>query len=114
MTFTDTPSRSEEVAFFLNLDADKAAKHKQAAKVILGGSDPANVRDGDTLKLTYTLSIQYWGDVVTRLKAIQRILEDPNVLVSVSTEELKHGRCLIQDVCVELAKVQEQFAARTT
>jgi hypothetical protein len=113
MKFDDLPTRSEEVVFFLNLDAEKARKHKQSAKIILGG-DPTNVADGDTLKLTYTLSIQYWGDIVTRLKAIQRILEDPNVLVSVSTEELKHGRCLIQDVFTELAKVQEQIAARTT
>lgn len=111
--YEGVPTRTETLKFRLVLDNGKVGKHKQSAKTLMGDQMPPT-SDDDKLTIDYQISINYFGRIVCCLKAMQRILNDPDVIVSVSTEELSHGTCLIQDVFTELAKVQEQIAARTT
>ena len=104
------PDRYEQLVFNLELRKAESKAHKQDIELIVLG--PPEMDNGDTLKLRYQLSIEYWGDVVTKLKAIGRILADPGVVASVSTEELRHGTCIIQDVLTELAEVQQIIGGR--
>jgi hypothetical protein len=111
--YEGSPTRTERLKFRLVLDKGKAGKHKQSAKMLMGDQMPPTA-DDDKLTIDYQISIDYFDRIVGCLKAMRKILADPEVIVSVSTEELSHGTCLIQDVFTELAKVQEQLAARTT
>jgi len=104
------PERAEKLAFKLTLNQDGVAKHEQAITTLVGHKTPQPDAD-DELRITYDLHIQYWN-VVANLIALQEILSDPDVVVSVSANELKHGTCLIQDVLTELSKVQDQITVR--
>ncbi len=103
--------RLERLAFHLALDKTKADIHAKDAKRVLGHDLP-EVATGDTLKLTYALSIEYWGDVAERLEAMNRILADTDVVVDISTQELKHGTCLIEEVFNRIATAKRLIAER--
>lgn len=103
--------RLERLAFHLTLDKAKADIHAQDARRVLGHDLPEVAAD-DTLKLTYAVFIEYWGDVAERLEAMNRILADTDVVVDVSTQELKYGICLIEEVFNRIATAKRLIAER--
>ena len=102
--------RDEHLVFRFSLDKKKAEKHTQSINVLLNGKTP-EVQKGDTLHVDYDLMIHYRG-VATALMAIQQILNDHEVIIDTTTEEVKHGVCLIQDVLLQIKAVQDIIAAR--
>jgi hypothetical protein len=100
--------RNEELKFNLKLNKTKAEKYAEAIKCLLKKEAP-EIDAGDTLTLTYTLLIDYWGDVVERIKALKQILDDPDVVVAVSTEELIHGQCLIKELFDQLTVITNKL-----
>jgi hypothetical protein len=101
--------RIEELKFKLELDKTKSEKYAEAIKCLLKADAP-EIEASDTLAVTYTLLIDYWGDVVEKLKALKQILDDPDVVVAVSTEELIHGQCLIKELFEQLTVITSKLA----
>jgi hypothetical protein len=96
--------RNEELKFNLKLNKTKAEKYAEAIKCLLKKEAP-ELKDPDTMDVTYTLCISYWGDVVDKLKALKQIIDDPDVVTSVATEELIHGQCLIKELFDQLTEI---------
>lgn len=101
------PTRKETLQFRLDLEKDQVDKYLQDIKTVLG-EDPAHLESGDCLKLTYSVSIGYFREVNNRLKALNRILHHPEVVLHVSTKELEHDFCLIQDVFRQIEKLRRR------
>jgi hypothetical protein len=103
--------RYEDLRFEVELNAEQCDRHLESVKTVLAVRDlPFNVQECDTLKVTYNLSIGYWGDVVQRLTALLAILDDPAAIGCINTKELVHGQCLIQSVFEKLGEVQRKIA----
>jgi hypothetical protein len=60
---------------------------------------------GDDLKVTYTFTAAYFGNVVKCLEAVKKICSDPNVVVSASCANLTQGRILIYEALKRLDAV---------
>lgn len=68
-----------------------------------------NLNDGDDLKIHYQFNIQYFGEIVKKLKAVLTLLNDPIVIVNCNHEELLHGQCLIEEVLLGLKNIEAKL-----
>jgi hypothetical protein len=100
-------TRTELLQFQVSLDTEKTPQYYPEVQILCDGT--WEVQKGDILKLTYTLTLAYWSGVVSKLELLNKLLNDPKVLIQVSTRELTDGRCLIQDVLTQIAKIQEKI-----
>jgi hypothetical protein len=65
--------------------------------------DPADVRPDDLVKIDYTVTCKYFGNVARALSAVNEICANhPEVVTGVEYQELKHGRMLIHEVLARL------------
>lgn len=63
----------------------------------------------DTFKVAYNLSVQYFGEVQSKLEAIERIISDPTVVRKASIEELNYGRSAIVAVVEKLTRLIDRL-----
>lgn len=103
--FSRTPERTEKLEIKLELDKTRADKFKSEVDLLTEGMVPL-VDEGDTLKVTYTFSVDYFGNIVKGLQAVRALLSDRWVVRDVNINELKHGESLIVELLDELRKVQ--------
>jgi len=87
-------------------------RHAQALRDLpfeksLGAGD-----DDDLLKVNYTLSIRYFGDVAKALTAVAELCADPKVIVSASAADLTQGRLLIYEAFKRLDAVIKEIENR--
>jgi len=105
-------TRSEELVWKFVLDKEQAEECVHLLEDIpfrtpleeLMGLMP---NDDDTLTTTYTLHINYIGQVCKALNAIVK-LQEAGVIIDCDEKELNHGHCLIRDVFASIDKVQKQ------
>jgi hypothetical protein len=88
----------------MELTKDAADKHEDAVKTLIRNLK-TQLRDGDTLKVTYDFIVQYYGDIVRKLQAVGVICSDPSVVVTASCGELEEGRILVYEVLKKLDHV---------
>jgi len=69
------------------------------------------LQDGDKLNLSWAVDIFYFGTVVSRLSAIEELLDCADV-ISVKTEELKTGKSVIQNVLCKLEQIEQKLRVR--
>lgn len=91
------PTRTESVRITMKLAKEVADKHEQVVK-LLAPNFAKQLIDGDTLNVTYSFCIDYFGDVVQRLTAVQKLCSDLAVVTQASCEELEEGRLLVYEV----------------
>jgi len=96
----------ESVQINMTLTKDGTEKHKKALSVLpLPGGTPVMLA-GDELKVNYEFNIRYLGNVAECLEAVNSILEDRSVIRMANLEELRQGRCLIQEIMNRLQDIQ--------
>ena len=62
--------------------------------------------DGDNVKVSYTLQMKYFGEVVNKLEYIERLLDSPTVRLTKATmTSLNTARCLIKDIVLKLDRI---------
>ncbi len=98
--------RSERFRIQLTLDKVRAEKHAATLARLLIVDRP--LFGDDMLTLQYTLDIDYLGNVVEKLTAIESLLNDPGVVRHVETDELSLGRCLIQTILLKLNSIERK------
>lgn len=103
----DTVTRVEDVPVELSLDKlATIERHKLALKILLNRDvDDFKVRDGDTLKVTWRLVLEYLGRTEMQLEALGDILDDPDIIVDAKCEPLEEGKILVFEVFRKLKKV---------
>jgi hypothetical protein len=70
--------------------------------------DPATVRPDDLVKVNYTFSIEYYGNIAKALFAVNEICANhPEVVKAVEYKELERGRVLIHDVLTRLDQLMK-------
>lgn len=102
--------RHETIRFRLDLDHARAEAHRLAVRIL----NPTGLRteDGDTLRLSYQCHVTYAGEVVAALESIAELLDDPDVILHASLDELDYGRCLFAEVVTALTRIIEKKEAR--
>ena len=110
--FKNDPNRSETVQISLKLDSKYARRHHEAIQTVFDGRPPFVLASRDSLYVDYTFNVTYFDDVASKLDAISQILADPNVAVSASLEELRHGRSVIFEVGTAIDRVIQVQKAR--
>jgi hypothetical protein len=108
------PNRSETLRFLMELDKARADKFRGQLTTLGSqvGAAAGTTQEGDTLKVTYTLNVTYFGDAVRCLEALKDILSDPAVLVKADLHELQHGECVIAAVLDRLRAAQATIRQR--
>jgi len=99
-------TRSEELHIEMHLNPRLAQKYREELK-----KSPFNMpddADGENIRVTYSLAIEYWGGIVDALSTVEKLLDDPGVVKTVSTKELTHGRCMIQGILSKLERIERK------
>jgi hypothetical protein len=100
--------RSECLQFRLKIDANQAQKHANDIHTVTNFAAPLPL-EGDTLSLTYTVSLDYFGDVTNRLAALSRLMNDPDLLRQVNVDELNHGHSLFVHILQQIEEIQRKI-----
>lgn len=100
----------ERLRICVSMDKTLADRHSADVKKLCRYEHPL-VLEGDVLHLSYDLDIGYFGQVSANLAAFSRILDDPEAVRAVTTNELLHGQCLIQDIVNKIKSLQEKIEA---
>ena len=104
--------RSEQCAIKMTLENEAAQKHAKDVK-LLSGLDPKKVlREGDKLYVNWEFLIEYFGDTVSKLSAINRICKNPDVVLSVDCKLLEKGKCLVFEVFNRLMQLRQIIKER--
>lgn len=99
-----SPVRSETVKIGMNLQFEAYERHREAVRTLLPAFD-TRMSAGDDLKVNYTFSIDYFGDVVKKLTAVQELCEDPEIISDANCVTLQEGRILCYAVLKKLEAV---------
>lgn len=109
------PTRVETLRIRMEVDKERAyTRHSQAMRDIpFTNSKPfENGEDDDLLKINYTLSIKYFGNVAKALTAVAELCADPEVIVSASAADLTQGRLLVYEAFKRLDAVIKEIEKR--
>lgn len=103
------PTLTEVLRFRIDFDAAKARAHRTALAT-LAEHIRHDIQDGDTLKFSYAVQVQYFGEVARKLDALLEILEDEEMVLHVDLEEMIRGRSVIRDVLAKLEALIDEEA----
>jgi hypothetical protein len=103
--FSQKPERTERVQIKFELDKTRIDKFKSEIDLLTKGQMLPTGQD-DTLKLTYSFGVDYFGNIVAAFKAIRTLLSDRWVVREVAINELKHGESVLVELLDEIRKVQ--------
>ena len=105
------PNRSETLQWMFSLSKEQVEEHKDILADICFDTPieelSAWLRDGDTMRTTYTIHINYLGAICKNLNAIIK-LQKAGAIVKVDEDELNHGHCLIRDVFKAIDKLNKK------
>jgi len=93
---------TEQVVFNLKLTHEQSERNKNDVRKFI--KNPPPTEQDDVLNLTYTLYLEYFGEVAERLEAIERLSKD-GAVIGGSVDEINQGRILIFDVLKRLEKL---------
>ncbi len=104
--------RIEQCTVKMMLKNEAAQKHAKDVKLLCGLDPKEIVKEGDDLWVTYEFLINYFGDVVSKLSAVNRICKDPDVVLSVDCELLEKSKCLVFEVLNRLMQLRQTIEKR--
>lgn len=96
--------RVEKLCLALEIDNRGYKDFKEGIDQIAGHE--FDIMEGDTLKLNYALSIEYFGKVAENLKTIID-LREAGYKTEINMTEANHGRCLIAEVLMHVDTILE-------
>lgn len=101
--------RVETLRFKLTLDEKQARKHRCAVTTFAPNLSRESFADGSvaTVNLLYSINLAYLDGVEKNLDALLEILEDDELVLEAASEEMVHGRCIIQDLLTKLDRLIE-------
>jgi len=102
--------RKETCQIIMRLNKTLCEKHRETAKTVK--VLPNDVLEGDILKLSYEFTIHYYGEIVERLKAVNKICSDPDVVIDVNCELLEESKCLVYEALKNLEKLIKTVKGR--
>jgi hypothetical protein len=103
--------KQEEVNIRMTLDPAAYARHAQAVGVLVPNFKEQMLKD-DELKVAYDFTIEYFGNVVRKLEAVEKICSDPDVVVAASCPELEQGRLLVYEALKRLEAIIKSMKGR--
>ena len=110
--FHEPLSRSETVKFRVKLDRAGIERHAEALRALGFKYLVDHCAEGDTGYADYSINIQYFGDVVTKLELFSSLLDDHRLVTEADFEELKHGKSIIVGLVQRLTQIQDKLALR--
>lgn len=104
-------TRTERIAILIELDKSKADTYREQINQILrspggSGTTAPDMSEGDTLKVKYSFTAEYFGEITDNLKTLQSLMSDPDIVVSATVSELVHNECLIEEVLRDIRRVK--------
>jgi hypothetical protein len=98
------PERKEQVNFKLKFDKEILGQYKNEVELIMNGTVP-DIGPRDTLTLKFDLNLEYFN-CIDKIKTIIFLMEK-EVPTEVSATEINYGRCLIQDLLLQISEIQK-------
>lgn len=105
------PERHEDVRFTIDLTADQYHRVYDILRDLKGEDFDFRVSRGDTVLVTYDFTIEYYR-VVKQLRAIQRLMEDPTIVVDVNLEERQGMTILLVELVDAIRDLQRTLVAQ--
>ena len=106
----NTGHRNETVHIQMLLDKAASIRHELALTVLK--CLPAGVELGDALRVSYEFNVHYFDDIVSKLRAVIDLCNDPAIVISEIHEELQHGECVIEDAILALRRLKVTLEQR--
>ena len=110
--FYEPLSRSETVKFRVTLNREGVERHAEALRVLGFKYLVDSIQEGDTGHADYSINIQYFGDVVTKLRLFSSLLDDHRLVTEADFQELNHGKSIICGLVQQLTQIQDKLALR--
>ena len=107
MHYYEDASRSEVVKISFTLNKSASERHSLSIQAL--SLNPGQLGCDDTLYFSYTFRVDYYGDVLKGLAAVNDIASDPSVVREVKVEELIHGRSVILEVAAQLTRLIDKL-----
>jgi hypothetical protein len=104
--------REELIRIKMDVDGKAYARHSQAMRDIPFTSAIGKVDENNIVKIDYTLTARYIGDVTKALMAIRELCSDPDIVVSASCADLTQGRILFYEALKQLEAVIKEIEKR--
>jgi hypothetical protein len=105
-------TKREVIRIKMEVDSKAYARHSQAMRDIPFTKSFGSVDEGDLLKIDYTLTANYLGDVTKALMAVKELCSDPDIIVSASCADLTQGRILFYEALKQLEAVIREIEKR--
>ncbi len=102
--------RRETINIKMELDKAACLAHAKALNDI--PSQMPDMGENDRIKINYTLTANYFGDVTKALIAVREICSDPDVVVSASCDDLTEGKILFHEALKQLEAVIKEIESR--
>jgi hypothetical protein len=108
----DKVTKKEVIRIKMEVDSKAYARHSQAMRDIPFTKVVEKVEGSDILKIDYTLTARYIGDVTKALMAVKELCSDPAIVVSASCADLTQGRILFYEALKQLEAVIREIEKR--
>jgi hypothetical protein len=112
---TSVATRTEQLHFLLAVNKQQAETYAADIRTIVGDQDSSDIwttsalpEDG-TLKITYDVWLNYFGHVETKLAAITRLLDVPDLVQKISLDELQRGHSILIDIIRRIETLQHKL-----
>lgn len=83
-------------------------EEKKRIEEMATGMTFEQLRPGDTFSFTYEVFITYFGQVARKLETMLMIMGKCHDF-QVRTEELNHGKCLVQEVFCLIEEIERKY-----
>jgi len=101
-------SRQEKLQFKVTLEKGHYDRYLPEVGKFIDTNNMV-IRDGDTVRIDYSVYVDYFGEVNDRLEAILKLMSNGEGIVNCSHTELAYGRCLIEDILVKFRSIENKL-----
>ncbi len=102
--------RTENIKVKMELEKEAGSRHQLAIELLNGSI--SDLLEGDLLTVNWEFFIEYFGDISLRLKAVNKLCNDPDVVVSADCKLLEEGQCLIFETLSNLKQLIQTIKRR--
>ena len=100
---------TERLHFDLRLDKTMVEAHAADIRLVSGVEIPKMLVEGDTYHVTYDVWLTYFGAVEARLRAMNRLLTEPELVKQVSLDELNRGESLFVGIVQQIEALKAKL-----
>jgi hypothetical protein len=104
--YSSVPTRTEQLKIEVDLNADKFEKFRSRLKPFIADAHSIVIQEGDVFKVSYSFTAEYYGSIVERFEALILMINDPEITVRASIEELNGLKCLFAEMILAIERRQ--------